>query len=408
MKQMSLQLPRPRKTETRLYTDIIEAQEIARSVKIAKKELAEILHNLRDGTHVFSYDKQIITALPCDFPRLLVEWKRTSKVDFAIRNIIVSSLLSAEEKNSGSALFAAGLWCSNCKNFETETKKKSKCTFEEVKSSFDYLTSPGMAKSAAIAVIELGGIGHKVEYREVNSDTTKIEVHEGREIFGHVDHLFGDRVGHSHDLQSCTIFAIDGTVETVASIHQVLENSLETPAVIMAKNFLPDVSNSIAETWKMNRGKCIPFVVSSWGLENFLDLEKRGVPCISQDRGDVISSLKINQAQILSFSTSPSCSIIKVPGERDRTKIVVSVSKTLGGLTGIALDRIKTLVGFARLSARSGVIRWDTLSQEFSSLYSKNLVMPSSSFKSSLRVVESLDRILQELGCMVIVQAGAN
>lgn len=405
MKQASFLASKMKKIETRQSTDIFYENEIAESVKRAKKEIREILLSLKDSNSVFTYSGQIITSLPCDFPRLLVEWGRNTSVDLAIKNVVISALLSAEEKVAGTSLLAAGLWCSNYKINDLEPQKP-KCTFDNLSLCLDYFGGNGMAKSAAIAAIELGALGHRVEHEETSSPVTKIEVHEGKEILGHVDPLFGDKVGHAHDLQKCLIVAVDGVVESVASVHNLLETSLEVPVVIMAKSFLPDVTNSMAETWRRNRGKCIPYVASAWGVNDFLSLEKTGILCVSYERGDIISALKLSNAKQLSFSILQNRSILRIQDQSDRSKIVISVSQTLGGLTGIAVDRIKSLIGYARIASRSGVTKWAEFSQDFSSLYSKNLVVPRASLKNSIKTVESMNRILQELGCVIIVQTG--
>jgi hypothetical protein len=405
MKHASFLASKMKKTKTRQFTDIFFENEISLSVKKAKKEIREILCSLKDGSSVFTYSSQIVTSLPCDFPRLLVEWGRNTQVDTAIKNVVISAFLSAEEKVSGSSLLAAGIWCCDHEEIVFELQKP-KCTFKNLEHCLNYFGGNGMAKAASIATIELGALGHRVEYEETDSPVTKLQIHEGKEVFGSVDPLFGDKAGHTHDLQNCLIVAIDGVVETVSSIHNLMEVSSETTVVIMAKSFLPDVSNSMAETWTRNLGKCLPYVVSSWGVDDFLNLEKFGISCISSERGDVISSMKLSKTKQLSFSVLQNRSILRVPGQSDRSKIVVSVSKTLGGLTGVAVDRIKSLVGIARLASRSGVVKWEMFSQDFSNLYSRNLVVPRASLKNSVKTVESMDHILQELGCVIIVQPG--
>jgi hypothetical protein len=116
-----------------------------------------------------------------------------------------------------------------------------------------------MLKSAAFAIVELGGLGCKVEFEETADFVTKILAKRGREILGEVDPLFGDRIGRTFDLQNCVVVAINGTVESVGSLHNVLTISAEIPVIVLAENFLPDVSNTMAETWKSGRGKCPSF-----------------------------------------------------------------------------------------------------------------------------------------------------
>lgn len=389
------------------FTDLVFREDIESSTKRAKKEIKEILFSLREGKSIFRYNGQIVTSLPCDFPRILVEWNRSSDVDQSIRHIILSSLLSSEEKVSGSALFLAGLWCSE--EFSEKIPKRSRSKYKDVQKCLDYLGSFGMSRAAAESVINLGGLGHKVNYVESSERVTKVESVVGKEIFGSVDPLFGDKAGRNHKLESAVSIAIDGSVESLGSIYKILEELGSTSVVLIANSFLPDVSNSLAETFIQNRGKCIPFKAENWNSTNFLDLEKSGIICVSNERGDTVSGISLKNVKQSSVIVSENKVILESENVYDRSDIIVSVSKTLGGLTGVAIDRIKSLVGYSRLAARGGVVRWEDLKENFSrisDLYSENLVMPLHSLEGGLRGVKSLRSILQEVSCLVIVKKG--
>jgi len=394
------------KTSTRQFTELFFEEQLASAIKKAKAEIAEILLSLRDRKAVFTYSGQIVTAVPTDFPRLLAEWGAKSQVQQVIRNIVTSAFFSAEEKSSGAALVAAGLWVTDM-SLVVGTKKR--CTDEEVKNCLSYLGGNGLARATAEAVIELGGLGCRVEFEETDSPLTRILATGGREIQGCIDPLFGDRVGRSFDLERCAVVAIDGSVESVSSLHSVLETSATVPVVVVAVQFLPDVSNTMAETWKTGRGKCLPFVVSSWGVENFLDLEKQEIFCVSAERGDTISGLKLESYRPFDVSVSSNTCVVSTESVGSNSKLTVEVSRSLGGLTGLAKDRVKMLLGFARQSARSGVTKWEKLSEEsqhFSDLYSRDLAISSSSVAAGSRASESLKKVLQELGCVILVSQG--
>lgn len=394
------------KALTGQFTDLFFEEQLASAVKNAKAEISEILISLRDRKSVFTYSGQIVTAAPTDFPRLLAEWGTKSQVQQVIRNIVTSALFSAEEKCSGAALLAAGLWVTD---ESLNVMTKNRCTGEEVKSCLSYLGGNGMARAAAEAVIEQGGLGCRVEFEETDGPVTRVVAKRGREILGCVDPLFGDRVGRSFDLERCAVVAIDGSVESVSSIHRILETSSEIPVIVIAAQFLPDVSNTMAETWKSGRGKCLPFVVSGWGVENFLDLEKQEIFCVSAERGDTISGLKLESYRPFDVSVSGNACVVSTESVDINSKLTVEVSRSLGGLTGLAKDRVKMLVGYARQCARSGVTKWEKLSEEsqrFSDLYSRDLVISSSSVAVGSRASESLKKVLQELGCVILVSQG--
>lgn len=389
------------------FTDLYFEDEIIKSIKSAKSELRSILLALRDNTAVLSYNGQIVTARPTDFLRLVTAWNATSAVQFAIRNIITSALFSAEEKCSGSAIICAGLWVAEA---TIPLKKAQRCKYQELHDCLRFVGGDGLAFGAASAIVNLGGLGCRVNFTETQQSVTRIFSQVGREFYGHVDPLFGDKVGRSFDLQKCMIIAVQGVVESVASVHAILEAASQRPIVILAENFLPDVSNTMAETWRRGMGKCIPFQVSSWPEENFLTIEKWKIQCVSSERGDTFSSLKLDSNNESSISVSETACFVSTGKDDVTASLTVEVSQSLGGLTGLLKDRIKILVGFARQCARSGVTKWEDfskLSQTLSELYSSDLVISSSSVVTGAKACQSLQKVLQEMGCVILISQGA-
>ena len=120
----------------RQFTDLVFEDQIKSSVRSAKSEISEILRSLRDKTAIFTYKGQIVTAVPADFPRLLAEWGTKTKVQQSVRNIVTSSLFSAEEKCAGSALLGAGFWISG---EQVTISSKKRCTQTELESCLKYL-----------------------------------------------------------------------------------------------------------------------------------------------------------------------------------------------------------------------------------------------------------------------------
>ena len=396
------------KRSTAQYTDLHFDDEIISSIKVAKSELKSILCSLRDRTATISYNGQIVTAQPVDFPRLVAEWGISTKVQLAVRNIITSALFSIEEKQTGAALICAGTWLTSSNPAQKISKKR--CSHREMTDCLKFFGGSGMSLGAANAVIDSGGLGCRIDYEETQQSVTKIVTYSGREIAGEIDPLFGDRVGRCFDLKGCTVIAVAGAVESVSSLHFALESSIERPVIILAESFLPDVSNTLAETWRQGRGKCLPFIVRKWGTDNFLDLEKLGILCVSQERGDTFSSLKLESNSDINVSTNGTSCTVSNLEEKSVSKITVEISQTLGGLTGLVKDRVKILVGLARQCARSGVIRWKDFSeasQEFLDLYSKDLAISSQSVVTGAKASESLQKVLQELGCVILVSQGA-
>tara|TARA_Y100000034_G_C6905743_1_gene420202 strand:+ start:373 stop:1215 length:843 start_codon:yes stop_codon:yes gene_type:complete len=247
-----------------------------------------------------------------------------------------------------------------------------------------------MSHSIAKKLIRLGACGTSVNFKEGNQYPTVVSSIRGKKIKGTIDPLFSSRVSVSNDESGYYVVAIDGIVESVSQIHKILENSKNHNVVILARGFLPDVSNTLAENWIKNKLRTIPFSVTDWGVDAFLNLEKSGFECISSETGGEIRNAKLQNLIMIRILDGK---IVYQDQGGVASHLQVSFGKDLGGLKGISIDRTKMLVGLSRFASRSGVTKLSTLRG--------NIYVPISSFEVGLRAEKSLHNILQNLGCVI-------
>ena len=345
-----------------------------------------MLDSCLTGTGVFSYGDRIVTANACDFPRMIAGWSRTSSIDQAIRNIILSALYSSETKMGGSGIISAMMLAGNVEIVSESRKVK----YEDVLTIINGWSPRGVANRIAKEIFQMGSCGSEVSLVEGEQLGTKVSCVSGIVQSGTIDNLMLGELGSNFSNSELShVIAIDGIIESLGQIHGLLESSGGDPMVIMARGFLPDVTNTLVTNYP-DRLKCIPFVVEDWCFESFLDLRKLGISCVSHETGDVIGNSKLLDKIRVDVSSQE----IILHGKKDqKRKIEVSFGKDMGSLKGISLDRTKLLLALTRFTSRTGIMKL--------SYNGKTFTVPKSSYLAAKKCHESLAEIFENLGAII-------
>jgi hypothetical protein len=378
------------KQKTKSTSIFFDASAISDSVVTARTELREICAGLMTGKKSFLFGHQICNATPLDFHRALAEWHRDSKIDVALRNILLSCFYSAEVKHGGAGLIACLLWLDMLNVHETSEKT-------QVKDVNDVIMSwgrNGLSTKCVTESFKLGACGCFTEIRESKSPISAVKVLDSTKMSGHVDYLFASKNEDVPAFEKFYVVAIDGIVESVSQINNLIEMGKKSHVVIAARGFLPDVSNTLSENFFRKNLKIVPYVVDDWGVENFLDLSKIGFSCVSSIDGGAIN--RAAPVDIIEISFHDNVMFFKSKFSKNERKIMIDLGSDLGFLLGISKDRVKLLLSLMRSSARSGVSRCQSFEHQF---YCSN-----SSIMSAKKSMKSLQDVLQNLGGLVILQ----
>tara|TARA_R100000008_G_scaffold74193_1_gene52914 strand:- start:5574 stop:6425 length:852 start_codon:yes stop_codon:yes gene_type:complete len=249
----------------------------------------------------------------------------------------------------------------------------------------------GLSSKIAKEVFYMGGCGCEVNLLEANSFGTKIKCIEGITQKGNIAPGFSSKLESDFSFSGkAFVFAVDGFVEKVSQIHNILDHSKGQTVVIAAKGFLPDVINTLATNYP-DKLMCIPFVVDEWCISNFLFFENAGVVCASADIGSELTNLRL--ADEIEISMEMSSILIKSASSAKDRKISVEFGADLSYLKGVTIDRVKTLLALARFTSRSGVMKL-----KYNNF---NFYVPISTYKAAVRCSESIENILQNIGSIV-------
>ncbi|MBR87350.1 MAG: hypothetical protein CMK38_00235, partial [Porticoccaceae bacterium] len=257
---------------------------------------------LFDGKSVFTYNSEIANAYICDFHRMLAEWSRNTRLDLAVRNIIISALYSSEVRMGGSGVIAAILFCNDKVNVRSSVKNKD-VRVSDIEQLINAWLPRGVANRITQETFQMGGAGCAVQLKEGEQWGSTVRCLEGLVQAGGIEPIFMKQLPSSFSYEGkALVVAVDGVVESVGQIHTILEKSASQDLIILARSFLPDVANTIAVNYQQKKTRCIPFVVGDWALNNFLEFHNLGVACVSTESGDVISNVQLGGEIVASVS----------------------------------------------------------------------------------------------------------
>ena len=105
--RLSTKQPQKRQSTKKESSFTVESLEVQKRYSRLLSELRALLNRLHSNKLVFNYGSKVITAKPVDIVRVLSEWSQNDSIDLAIRNIIINTILSSENKQSGSGVLCA-------------------------------------------------------------------------------------------------------------------------------------------------------------------------------------------------------------------------------------------------------------------------------------------------------------
>lgn len=383
---MKNSMPEAKRRSTRAF---LNEKEVDFAISQARLELGQLCDDLFAGKIAFNYGNQICTGTPLDFHRCLAGWSQDAPIAFAIRNTILSSFYSTDVILGGSGLVSCLLWTGRI-TLPDESMPRYYAYADEADGVIDSWARGGLSSAIAKKLIRIGACGSSVNLQEGQHLGTVITAIQGAQIPGMIDQLFDSKIDLPQQDGNFYGVAIDGIVESMGQIHKLLDEVPDQKIVILARGFLPDVSNTLAENWSSGRLNVIPFVITDWGTDNFLDLVAAGFECVSTATGSEIQKARLQKLIPMTMTKEK---ITYQAQEKPKTELGVSFGKDLGSLKGLSIDRTKTLLALGRFAARSGVVGFDVLGHQ--------LIVPSSVVVTAVRAEKSLRDILQNIGGII-------
>ena len=231
----------------------------------------------------------------------------------AVRNLLLKCLLDAENQSVGSSFIMLSLLAGNEPEKGTVGKR---FTMDQVRSSLKFLTDSLSSRISIESTIIAGRQGKVMLDSNISQQT---EVSYGSQSCRwKPDESFFSTIGSSKvAVQNCKVLFIDGIIESVSEIHHLFHSSYEekTPIVIFARGFAAEVIKTAAVNIQRQTAQVVPILISfdEVGVNSFGDIASCfGSDVISADKGQLVSSLDLNQSVKVDRITVTSKSCIDI------------------------------------------------------------------------------------------------
>ena len=238
------------------------------------RKFAELSDRLKTGELTFSYGGRPIRALPADVVRVVSQTPTKDEKSLLYRNILLNSILSSEKKSPYSGVLLLDMLKSrSSKNITVKTRVQKEDVLHLIRKNI----GQGICYQITKEILKNCGPSPDLSFKLDNCQEFKLSINEFHNVPGRVHEIFTEKVTN---LENCRLLVVDGTIEKVSELHQLLESaSCESKGVVIAsKNFFPDVSHTLSENYKTGKLKVVPFQISP--EVDIEELESLGITCV--------------------------------------------------------------------------------------------------------------------------------
>ena len=369
------------------------------------KSLEGMLVKASKDRLVFNYKQKACTAKPADIVRVLSEWSQNDLVDLTIRNIIVDTILSSENKQIGSGLICAMALISSCEEYGQFYKTRA--TREDIHDSIDYMVGKGIVSTVTKEIIKTGTLGTSLTFPESFNRHFTIETDTSVKIYGGVSPMFENLP--SHKIESPFIICVDGVIESLGEIDSILQTAAETKSyvILCASGFHPDVVYTLSENWKEGRLKVFPFGASLWD-PNDPDIgpiefcTKNDIVCVSTQTGHSLLTQKLEDFTQTKSAYFGKNHLAIQSGSGDNFYTQVLVPKNMAGLRGLIEDRVKIAMSNCVAIAKYGTAVDSNLKKQFDKIGVPYPIVSTKAHEIGIRTALSCKKNLKDLGAAII------
>ena len=412
-----LEKKHPKKQCTKIYSNIANEEEIRHRTSRILKDLSKVLKSLHNNGRVFNYDSKVITAKPCDLIRVVSGWSQKDTLDLTIRNIIISSILTAENRQAGSGMVCAAKLISPGSQKDTHTKRATldrRATPKDIEDALKYmLGEQGVVFDLMKELIFSGGMAADLKFQIHRGNNFLIQLASTQEMIGEIHPLFEP---HVQQLEDVVVIGVDGMIESMGEIDHILQDisSSKVPALILATGFSPDIVTTLSANWKNNTVRMLPYIVKLWqtsethqaqtvgSITDALEgCQKMNIKCISSVTGETLLGASLSdftQHKVVFINKNK---IAFEAQEGSSLYAEIKIPQRLASVVGVIKDRCQIAQKVCIGIARSGVcddqtaknIKNLTLNRTLKVSYTADVIGRKAA-KSCLEMLDNLSSII--------------
>lgn len=391
-------------------TNVLFKNDLEKKINMIVENLKILLNN---SENIFS--ETSLSTINSESYHLLTRYlKPFSKFDKPIYNLFFNSVLQSERLSGGSGYinlqFVLGYIREYFKyknSFEINIKNNDKSgsvenfdkelltlikvpTFKDIQNLLEYQSNDNKIKEILLEAIQLAGLDAKLRIETGNQEGLYI-IESKKGFYFNIETypFYFNKEEPSIEYNNFKILIIDGVIERVSEIEQLLFNSINTgiPMVIVSQGF----SEEILATIKANNDRKVFSIIPVKTLSDLEGLNTINDIC-SVCGGDIVSTLKGDMTVFKKYDDLPIVDYIKITNNQ----IVIENNKQ----TGSVLNQLKTLLDKRKEIEKTGINDLsDLIDKRIKSLFSHSVIikLPIMNKGENETVRTKLDILLREL-----------
>ena len=355
---------------------------------VIKNSVNKLAENMLQGKSVFNYSNQVLRVIPADVIRYVSQSAVLASSD-VYRNSIISFVLSCEKNCAGSGLVFLLLLSGNSRS---GLDKKLRLTELELKEAISFYLGNGLILKEVLDLFFKCGFEYKVDYGDHQSSNIQTNISTMQKISGFIDPLF-------HDLElddQCILVCVDGAIESLGEIDPLLQWSMQNnkKAILLAKHFNPDVSNTLRTNWESGTLSVLPYVLDEDGLV--------AAKLIAQEVISIETGLRLSNVEFDSYN------LIQINKKQESYLYASQGNKNGDGLKVDILfpQRLKSMHALLEERMRFGIaLTKNCLLKGLSTIYYKNekLRVPTVCLEYANRAAEEWKKI-ENISCIITLE----
>ena len=378
--------------------------------------MADILVKLHTDSLVLNYGTRVTLAKPADLVRILASWAHADQVELALRNMLLSAILSAEKRQVGAGLVCAHLLALGSrpvskKDARSRNVLKYRADPRDTDAALRYFVGSGMIYELMKIIIEAGGLSATLNFDTTECNDFIVQAYSTKEVLGKIHPLFTSTANIDR-LKRVTIMAVNGKIESLGEVDHLLQTLAhhKANAIFCARGFTPDVVATLDKNWLSGKLRVIPFIVDEWevnqqkGINNksrTLEICKElNIKCISAELGESFKEVRLDDFTVhdqIVFSKQG----LSFEHEAGLSQYVeVRVPKRLTNMMGVISDRCQLAQKACMGVAKSGICDDNWLQPKGAAAYTIR-VSHSAQIIGELAAISCYD-VMKDLGGLVI------
>ena len=317
-----------------------------------KQNFSSDLKDLLEGKKDYVYSGKPLKAVPADLLRILAETNRDGAIFLTLRNLLINSFVSAENKSAVSGLAFMLNFLHENVNAKKEHKRFGR---RELEKALLFYLGDGMVMESCLKVFESVGHDSTVSFDVSHlDDKITVRLKPSFSVRGSLHDLFSTK---NYRISGAKVICIDGILESISNVDALIRtaSNCKLPLTIIARGYDADFVNTLNYNHKKGLLNVYPFVANA--DQDFNAFKEMKMDVIDLETYFMLNKIEYEtvsfQSDLMFDHEKLEIAVEKIGGSKT---VEILVPKKLMPLSGIIEDRMLSGLSFCKEATFSGLV----------------------------------------------------